>query len=471
MVRYPENTVWYIEARPWNGPKDGQAGFAQVDPVSRGSGVVVTFTKVMPDGGRQPRSYILTCAHVVRDSSDRLLEDIICYPPDSGYVRTPENSRRCGTFPNAEAQPATVSQYSPCHAVQGPRSDELKKVPASDWVLLEINNSSFYHQQAICAYENEQVPMDASLSLIGFPFGAGTLAERAKAEAEGYGNEYPFWKDGRSVKATVAKNFRPADNTEPGILDYEGPEESRPGMSGGGVFGDGGALIAIHRSSTDSTMKRGAIEAESIVRFLRDAYTLEFAPGKNVPGPRADWRRGAGAILPVAAFALPAVAIFARLSPPHVDTRLLLLTTVILQLMVSILVYTAFAATPNKRWSISPLFLSLGLAASCWAYYASANHWRVARVERMPADGASYIERIVIGTELKPDFQVFSNDPPDVLIKDFDSVEMIYTAESLKRSKRILWWSWLASWTTFSLVANHAMMMRKSRVRGNIPRS
>ncbi len=282
--------MWYIEARPWNGPKDGQTGFAQVDPVSRGSGVVVTFTKVMPDGERQPRSYILTCAHVVRDSSDCLLEDIICYPPGSGYVRTAENSRRCGTFPNAEAQPATVSNHSPCRAAPGPRSNELKKTPASDWVLLEINNPSFYHQQAICAYENEQAPMDAFLTLIGFPFGAGTLTEKRKAETEGRGNEYPFWKDGRSVKATVAKNFRPADNAEPGMLDYEGPEESRSGMSGGGVFDDSGALVAIHRSNTESTMRRGAIYAESIVRFLRDTHTLEFAPGKSAPVSPYDWR-------------------------------------------------------------------------------------------------------------------------------------------------------------------------------------
>lgn len=290
MLSYPENTVWYIEARPWNGPKDGQAGFAQVDPVSRGSGVVVTFIKVSETGERKPRSYILTCAHVVRDREDRLLEDIVCYPPSSGYVRTGENSRRCGTFPNAEAQPAKVSKLSPCCAALGPRPVELKNTLASDWVLLEIEDPSFYHQQSIRVYGHPQERKDGTLKVIGFPFGAGMLAEKQKAEAEGRGKDYPFWKDGRTVKATLAENFRLLEHAEPGILDYEGPEEARPGMSGGGVFDDDGVLVAIHRSSTDSTMRRGSVRSESIVRSLHDTHQMEFAPGKKVSGHGKDWR-------------------------------------------------------------------------------------------------------------------------------------------------------------------------------------
>jgi hypothetical protein len=461
VIEYPENSVWYIEARPWNGPKDGQAGFAQVDPVSRGSGVVVTFTKIMPAGERQPRSYILTCAHVVRDSSDYLLEDIICYPPGSGYVRTAENSRRCGTFPNAEAQPASVSQCSPCRAVQGPRPDDLRATPASDWVLLEIKNPSFYHQQAIIAYQNEDTPMDACLSLIGFPFGAGTFSERRKAETDGHGNDYPFWKDGRSVKATVAKDFRPADNAEPGMLNYEGPEESRPGMSGGGVFDGSGALVAIHRSSNDSIMKRGAIRTDSIVRFLRDTYNLEFTSGKNAQRPREAWMPSVWAIFLTSAFALPTIAVIAGLGPPHMDDGVLISTTVLLELVVFILVHTFFMATSKTLWPISSLLLSLGFAGFSWNYYANAYQNRVARVVRSPTSEESYIDRIIIGTELKSDFQGYRDFPPEELIKIFETADAIYTTDSLAKSRRILWWSWLLSWTTLSFALAHTITLRK----------
>ena len=171
----------------------------------------------------------------------------------------------------------------------GPRPKLVRDTLASDWVLLEIDDPSFYHQPAIRALGDEQPLKDKTLTVTGFPFGAGTIAERQEAEAQGRGKDYPFWKDGRPVLAATAKSFRPADHAEPGMLDYEGPEETRPGMSGGGIFDDDRAFVGIHRSNSDPTMRRGAVRAESIARFLRDTHRMEFSPGTT---PRHDhWYR------------------------------------------------------------------------------------------------------------------------------------------------------------------------------------
>jgi serine/threonine protein kinase len=284
MLSYPENTIWYIEARPWNGVKNQEPGFAQADPVSRGSGCAVTMTKVTPSGERRPQTYILTCAHVVRDKFDCLLEDIICYPPGYGFIRTTQNSRRCGTFPNAEAYPATVSSYSPCQGTLGPRDKKLKDAITSDWVLLEVDEPNFLHRPAIRVLNPERSYNGLVLSTIGFPFGAGTLAEKELAEKNGKGNEYTFWKNGKVVIPTRARNFRFTGYCEPGMLDYEGPEETRPGMSGGGVFDDDGVFIGIHRSATDATMKKGAISCEAIALHLYETHQLEFfSVRKEIP--------------------------------------------------------------------------------------------------------------------------------------------------------------------------------------------
>ena len=189
-LSYPENTVWYIEARPWSGTKENP-GFVQLDPVTRGSGVVVTFIKVLENGERAPRSYILTCAHVVRDREDLLLEDIICYPPGKGFVRTAENTRRSGTFPDAEVLPATVSERSPCKAKAGPRPPELRRNAADDWALLEIKDTSFYHQPRVAKLHNGLAFLGKRLRVIGFPYGAGSVTEKRRAELEG--REYPVF--------------------------------------------------------------------------------------------------------------------------------------------------------------------------------------------------------------------------------------------------------------------------------------
>lgn len=256
-LSYPENTIWYIEARPWSGTEDN-SGFVQAAPVTQGSGVVVTFIKVLSTGERAPRSYILTCAHVVRDRDDLLLEDIICYPPGKGFVGTADNTRRSGEGV-AKARTAIVSKYSPCKGERGSRPEAVRNESASDWVLLEIDHPSFRNQPSVQELRKDEPSEDQLFQVIGFPGGAST------------------WEDGDIVDATIARDFRLRAHSKPGMIAYEGPEETRSGMSGCGIFDDAGALVGIHRSNTDSVMKRGGIRADVIARHLRSTYQIEFA--------------------------------------------------------------------------------------------------------------------------------------------------------------------------------------------------
>ncbi|XCN73748.1 MAG: serine protease [Candidatus Electrothrix aestuarii] len=253
-LNYPENTVWYIEACRWNGTKDSP-GFALVDESPlMGSGVVVTLR--LTDEGIS-KSYILTCAHVVRGRVDDLLrEDIICYPPDTGFIKTSGNNRRSGAG-IALALPANVSKYSPCMGAPGGRDEKIRNDPALDWVLLEINNPSFRHHPSAKILDEDDLPDDQLFDVIGFPAGG------------------EIWRNGEKVLPATAKNFRLRAHARPGMLSYEGPEETRRGMSGGGIIDDRGFLAGIHRAATDAAMRRTGIRADAIVRYLRATHNLE----------------------------------------------------------------------------------------------------------------------------------------------------------------------------------------------------
>ncbi|MCP4363944.1 MAG: trypsin-like peptidase domain-containing protein [Planctomycetes bacterium] len=255
-LSYPENTIWYIEARPWSGTKE-EPGFAPAKAVSMGSGVVITFIKLTSNGERVPRSYMLTCAHVVRNRDDLLLEDVICYPPGKGFVGTAENTRRSGEGV-AKARAAVISKYSPCKGERGSRPETMRSDPASDWVLLKIDYPSFRNQPSVQKLRKDDLSADQLFRVIGFPGGAG------------------IWEDGDIVGATIVRDFRLRAHSKPGMIAYEGPEETRPGMSGCGIFDDAGALVGIHRSNTDSVMKRGGIRAKAIARYLKNTYQLDF---------------------------------------------------------------------------------------------------------------------------------------------------------------------------------------------------
>src|SRR5262249_53497960 len=174
---YPKNVVWYCEARPWS------SGFAPADPASMGSGVVVQLEE-LDEGNRplsppRPRKYLLTCSHVVRQAASNgqagwgaLLEELLCWQPGQAYARTYPNQRKSGDSPGAWK--ATVSKLSPCGATLG-EVPEQKRLPYNDWVLLDLADEEF---QAMPAVQNwGTVVGDIALKIVGFPGGAGFLAD------------------------------------------------------------------------------------------------------------------------------------------------------------------------------------------------------------------------------------------------------------------------------------------------------
>jgi hypothetical protein len=276
-LSYPENTVWYIEARPWQGPDKDKPGFALVEPTSMGSGVVVTFTRTAADDERRIRTYLLTCAHVVRDRKDRLLEDIICYPPGKGFIGTAEKFRRSGTFENSSVRVASVSKYSPCKGAPVSRPEHLRNNPASDWVLLEIADPSFRYQPSVQALLREdELPAGATLRVIGFPGGAFD------------------WKNGDIVKSIELKGSCPDMHSASGILVYRRAWErgEETGMSGSGIFDDDGNFVGIHRSNADVVIKQSGIQLAEIARYLVVTYQLKFS-GSLSSKHRKNWRPAA----------------------------------------------------------------------------------------------------------------------------------------------------------------------------------
>ncbi|MCW1887013.1 N-acetylmuramoyl-L-alanine amidase [Luteolibacter flavescens] len=271
IVEYPASAVWYIEARPWN-----ENGMAPADPEKMGSGVVVELEQLDGESNsyapRRIKKYILTCAHVVRrDSDDSLLREIVCFPPGKGYLRTEKDSRRSGSLSESFARLARVSSLSPCGGTLGARPESLQAASQDDWVLLEIDDEApsieerFQKQDSALGWA--QVKMDESLKVIGYPGGAGTIAGKEAARRKDEHGKAHYWISGYPIEPAAPEDFEAKGNSPPGLIDYIGDDEVRPGMSGGGVFWNN-KLVGIHRSSTDVAMRRGAIEADEIEKWL-----------------------------------------------------------------------------------------------------------------------------------------------------------------------------------------------------------
>lgn len=294
MLRYPENTVWYIEARPWNGPKDGTSNAVSDEPPTQGSGVVVSVELL--EGDRQTiKNYLLTCAHVVRrKTDDALLHDIVCFPPGSNYVETQAGTRSAGEFDiAAHVKIGRVSKLSPCGGTNAPRNQQLRDDPADDWVLIEIvlpitddackvkqpggnKEAAFFWEK----YQTIEEPWFQNLN-------GETSYQVAQVDSEksnplrylfdrvfkrltlvGYAGGAQAFEGGASIAPIAPENFKARRSKSVGIIDYVGPDEARPGMSGGGIFTQGGRLVGVHRHSRDAIMIRGAVSLAHIGEWL-----------------------------------------------------------------------------------------------------------------------------------------------------------------------------------------------------------
>lgn len=294
-LEYPRNTVWYIEVRPKN------EGYAPLDPVSMGSAVVVELEKVdergEDDGDNKKRDikkYLLTCAHVVRAKSQEAGKigpaygEILCFEPGKGYARTAADSRVSGHLDGVAV--ATVSPYSPC----GGQLGSVPFSPQTDWVLLEVKGDALKNMPTTLRWAEVSEEKAGrlwlmlpsfirrlirflwgqSITLLGYPGGAGFAAFQQFGAA---------WKNTEIVENRPSEGFRQIRTPEHGLLLLDGPDESRPGMSGGGVFDQNNDLLGIHRAATDATMGRDAVSIRGIQDDLWKHHRLR--PVDYPPGP------------------------------------------------------------------------------------------------------------------------------------------------------------------------------------------
>ncbi len=284
MFFYPKTVVWYIETRPWSGT-DTTPGFAPEAASRMGSGVVVALEHLDSQGRPlQPpkiRKYLLTCGHVLRgEASNRasgcgsLFEEILCWQPGRGYNYTAPNGRQSGLHPTGWR--AKVAAISPCGGQPG-EIPESNRQAALDWALLDLVDESFQLMPAVEQWRN--VGNGEVMRIAGYGGGAGDVT---------LGRAGRLWQDGQMVESVVPEGFRQIRIPPAGMLVLEGPDEARPGMSGGGVFGINGDLLGIHRSSTDIALTRSAISAAFIktwlaARSIRPALSAVVIERPSIP--------------------------------------------------------------------------------------------------------------------------------------------------------------------------------------------
>lgn len=243
--------VWYIEARACNADTE----FASEDAASMGSAVLVEIEH--RGEPKKIRRYLLTCAHVVRrkvaGSSDwggEVYDEILCWRPGQGYTRTYRDRRKCGDHPDIFR--ARLSALSPCGGRADPLPDELRDAP-NDWVLLEIDDPAFQKQGRPLRWG--EIDDGDKVWIVGYPGGAGLVRQAA-----GTGK----WVNGSIVENLATGPFSQVRTPAAGMLSLSGVDETRPGMSGGGIFNDSGALVGLHRAVDDMAMQRNAIAATHI---------------------------------------------------------------------------------------------------------------------------------------------------------------------------------------------------------------
>ena len=219
---YPEKTVWFVQCRnDLYGPR------------VQGSAVAIRLQKKGDSDTAQ--TYLLTCSHVIRKNAGigEEFSEVLAWEPGTGL--------------NQNTQ-----------AVLKPKLRPLAKDSAytskDDWVILEFVDKDRAVDQTVGPWKKEpQYPC----TIYGYP------------------GEKSFQRPG-VVSPTPTRPFQLRDQDSHHVM-LTGTE-TRPGMSGGGLF-DGAMFAGIHRSRDDNSLKLHSISASSILNRLRE---LEYEP--------VDWR-------------------------------------------------------------------------------------------------------------------------------------------------------------------------------------
>jgi hypothetical protein len=239
-IPYPQNTIWYVEASQSDGS----------DP-SCGSAVAVWLERI--DQPQIHSRYLLTCAHVVRgtvpgsSAQDRdaghgpLLPCIVVWGPNTGYTAKERISVTLAT----DIKPV-ASGVVP--------SDQRKNV-ADDWVVLRMADEQA--SQAMDCVSEWTEATQGVLKVFGYPGGTESFQQS-------------------KVIPTSGDDLRYRDLYH-GVVRLNGME-TRPGMSGGGVFDNRNRLVGIHRARRDESLQCHSVSALLIRDQLKAAGFQPVAP-------------------------------------------------------------------------------------------------------------------------------------------------------------------------------------------------
>ena len=230
---YPDNTVWYVEA-------------ASADGQDRACGSAVAVSVQALEAPTTPRTYLLTCGHVVRGrvpgataqesqaGFGPLLPNIGVWGPDTGFAL---RQRVWALVANE------IKNVRPGIVPEPERSNA-----AADWVLLRLDDA----QASLAADAVREFAEDPSgeLTILGYPGGADSFVR---------GKVIPTRGDDLSFRDSYH-----------GVVRLNGTE-TRSGMSGGGVFDEAGALVGIHRSRVDAVLQCHSVSIASIREQLHAA--------------------------------------------------------------------------------------------------------------------------------------------------------------------------------------------------------
>lgn len=254
-LNYPENTIWYIEARSEN-----NIGTEEYN--SCGSAVAIWLKEM--EINQPGKRYLLTCAHViVNNETKNFFPEIRAWQPGKGY-----GCRNAGF--------KVIPLLSPFMGTEKVQIEDLQYSPANDWVVLEFEeekDNSTHDQKILNSNPKARLDRNTVSELADIVAGAPSIQKLSSSskilnfgfvrylirhflslfgysishEIIGYPGGERIWTP-RSVVLPKRERGFIFLNEDNGIIEANGISANN-GMSGGGVFSSWGEFLGIHRSS------------------------------------------------------------------------------------------------------------------------------------------------------------------------------------------------------------------------------